>query len=245
MIEIALIVLLGATIQSAIGFAYSLVCLPLFLQAGLNLPEAVTISFVTSAFQKMIFLSKRRKDVEWGKLKVPLICCLLALPIGVYCLGVISGESKTIVKQVVGALVLLTVIVRTTIRIKPKAKIATGWGIAAGCGSGFLNGLANIGGPPIILWAYAHEWRKELLRSATIAISMPIVPFQAILMIWKFGEQIPQIMLKGLYVSPMALIGVFLGLKISEKVNVKVLRAIVMTILVIIGVMYVTQPYFR
>jgi uncharacterized membrane protein YfcA len=143
-----------------------------------------------------------------------------------------------------GALVLLTMIVRTTIKIKPKANIATGWGILAGCCSGFLNGLANIGGPPIILWAYAHEWRKELLRSATIAISMPLIPFQASLMIWKFGEEIPRIMLKGLYVSPMALLGVFIGLKISEKVDVKVLRAIVMTILIIIGILYVAQPYF-
>ena len=244
MIQIALIVLLGATVQSAIGFAYSLVCLPLFLQAGLSLPQAVTMSFVTSAFQRIIFMSKRHKDVEWGKLKVPLICCFLVLPFGVYCLGLISGESKTVIKQLVGGLVLLTVVVRTTIKIKPKEKIATGWGIVAGSCSGFLNGLANIGGPPIILWAYAHEWKKELLRSATIAISMPLIPLQATLMIWKFGEEIPQIMLKGLYVSPMALIGVFLGLKISEKVDVKVLRAIVMTILVIIGVLYVAQPYF-
>ncbi|NOY74623.1 MAG: sulfite exporter TauE/SafE family protein [Kiritimatiellaeota bacterium] len=243
MIEIGLIVLLGATVQSAVGFAYSLITMPLFLQAGLNLPQAVAMSFVTSTAQRIFFMAKKRSDIEWSALRVPIVFCLLALPVGIFLLGMVSTESKTVVKQMVGALVLLTVLLKTAVRMKPKPAVGMVWGIVAGICSGVLNGLANIGGPPIILWVYTHDWRKERLHSASIAISMPIIPFQAVLLLWKFGGEVLPTMLTGLCFTPVALLGIFLGLWISSKVNVAVLRGVVTALLIIIGVVYLLQPY--
>ena len=243
MIVLALIVLLGATVQTAVGFAYSLITLPLFLQVGLTLPQAVTMSFVTSTIQRVFFIVKKRGEVNWSKLRVPIVFCVLAMPIGIYLLGIVSNESKTIVKQMVGALVFLTVVVRLTVRVKPKQRIAPGWAVLAGVCSGVLNGLANIGGPPIILWVYSHEWRKEFLHAASIAISMPVIPFQAGMLLWKFGGDLLPTMLTGLCMAPLALLGVFLGLYLNTKVNVKALRIVVMTLLIVIGVIYLLHPY--
>jgi uncharacterized membrane protein YfcA len=243
MIELALIVLLGATVQSAVGFAYSLITLPLFLQAGLNLPQAVAMSFATSTVQRVFFVAKRHSAIDWGKLWVPIVFSLLALPVGVFLLVLVSNESMSAVKQLVGALVLLTVILRLSIRIKPKSSIGMIWGVLAGISSGVLSGLANVGGPPIILWIYAHEWRKELLHSASIAISMPLIPVQAGLLVWKFGNKVLPTMLTGLCFAPLALLGIFIGLRISAKVDVKVLRGVVMALLIVIGLLYVIHPY--
>jgi len=160
-------------------------------------------------------------------------------------LGIIAGQSRELVRQCVGGLLVLLVLVQTFSRIKPREHLHTGWGILAGSAAGFLGGLMNIGGPPMVLWAYAHNWTQQRLRVALVAGSLPCFPLQVALLFWRFGTPIGIPLLIGLAFAPLALLGMKIGLELGHRFHIRILRAAVMTALILMGLCYLLAPLFK
>ena len=226
-----------------IGFGNALIATPLLLSAGLPLTDIVALTTTTSIAQRLIF-GYQMKQYALVKLYMPVILTIfVGLPIGIYILGVISGESQEIVKQAIGILILITVVIQLTVKIKPKEQVASFWSYLTGLSSGILGGFANIGGPPLVIWVYAHNWSKEQLRAAPLLLSIPMIPLQLALLYFNFDISL-KILLFGLLLTPAILLANQLGQRIGRKFNMQTLRIMVIASLGMIGIYYVVQPYW-
>ena len=146
-----------ALVQGAAGFAFSLFAVPLLLLAGYDFPNAVAITFLASLLPRFIMIVQLWRSIQWRSLLVPALFMFLLLPLGVLALRMLGSSGAEVVKRAIGWFVLSVLLVRHLVKITPKDRIPWGWGALAGGLSGFLQGLSNVGGPPIVLWAMAHR----------------------------------------------------------------------------------------
>jgi len=241
----ALVILYCSALQASVGFGFSLFAIPLLLMTlKLPLPHIVLIAMTSSMTQRCIAVYKLRRSVGWRDLAPMIAAAILALPIGLLLLKYVSGQSRDTARQCVGALVLGAMLVRLTFRPKPRRRIHRMWDLLAGFAGGVLNGFANIGGPPLVMWLYAHDWPRERLRVTVVAWSLPLTPFQAVLIVHAFGADV----LKGALLSfcylPMTGLGSWAGLTLGKKFSVRWLRTVAASLLILIGVYNLFQPLF-
>jgi uncharacterized protein len=237
----ALVIFFSSGLQAMIGFGNGLIAVPLLLSAGIPLTHAVVLTITTSLCQRLVFGYQMRKHILLRKYLPAIFAVFAGLPLGIYLLGIVSDQSRDIVKQIIGVLILLMVIIKFTVKTNPKENISGIWGALAGFLYGFLGGLANVGGPPLVIWAYAHNWTKEQLRTAPLMISLFAVPFQFFLLFSNFGNSILSVFFLGLLLWPVAITANQIGQKIGRKINLESLRFVVMVSLGGMGAYYILE----
>jgi uncharacterized protein len=242
-IKIGSVLILGSFIQSSSGFGFGLFALPLLLLMGFTLPETVIIMVIASGLQKVTAIAYLWKAADWKGQAPFMIAGVLALPLGVFCLGLISEMSQTVVKQVMGTVILLLLLLQWKGVIKSREEVPRIWGYIAGSLSGFLNGLANIGGPPLILWILSHRWKNEKMRVTPIAFSLVFVPFQLLFMGIEFGATLWNPLVTALLMSPVVLLGSWIGLKIGARISRKQLLLYMRLLLLMVVLGIIIKPF--
>jgi uncharacterized membrane protein YfcA len=127
--------------------------------------------------------------------------------------------------------------------IRSSDRIPAVWGYLAGFFSGFLNGLANIGGPPLVLWVLAHRWENNRMRATPIAFSLIYVPFQIALMVMVFGDRIGDPLLMAALLSPAVLLGTGLGLAAGRHISRAHLRTYMRILLLAIACFSILRSF--
>ena len=221
---VAVILFFCSALQSAVGFAFTLFGTPLLLMAGLPLPDVVMLALLASTLQKLLITSHLRGEFSFRALLPMVMVMIMALPLGIAVLKIIAGVDKHLVKQWTGVLILLVVLAQWLLHIPPREKVAAGWGFLAAFFSGFLSGLANIGGPPLVLWAHAHAWTNARIRVIIPAIALPTVPIQFVMMLYAFGLAPMPPLSSALVFIPVVVAGTWIGHKIGKRIKVDVLR---------------------
>jgi len=177
-----------ALLQSAIGFAFSLFAVPLMLMVtDRPLPEVVVLVILTSAVQRVMMLAQLHPHIPWRRSFPVMVASAVAMPLGVWLMGQLAQAEKALVRQIIGGIILLVLLIRWQRKTPPKERLQRRWGLIAGALSGVLSGLANIGGPPLVIWVHAQKLSSEALRVMISAISLPQVPIQMALILARFG----------------------------------------------------------
>lgn len=236
--------ILGGFIQSSAGFGYGLFVIPMLLFLGFNLPETVMIVVIGSAIQKITAVSYMRKEVKWREIFPYIGVGHLTLPIGVYLMYRVSFLEQSSVKQVIGFCIVVMLLLQWKGVIKTYKKIPGFWGYIAGAFSGLLNGFANIGGPPLVLWILAHRWSNEKMRVTALAFSLVFVPFQLVAMFFAFGSSLVYPLVKVILLTPAVLFGTWIGLKVGERISKEQLRTYMKLLLLLIGGTSILKPLF-
>ena len=242
-IKIGSIMILGSVIQSSSGFGFGLFAVPLLLLMGFNLPETVIIVVIGSAIQKITAVTQLWQSADWKGQAPYMAVGLASLPLGIYCMYQVTFLGQAAVKQIIGAVILLLLLLQWKGVIKSSERVPAIWGYLAGFFSGLLNGLANIGGPPLVLWILAHRWSNEKMRVTPIAFSLVFVPIQVILMMVVFGSTLVQPLIKVILLTPTVLLGTWIGLKIGGKISREHLRIYMKLLLLFIAVSAVLKPF--
>jgi len=211
---------------------------------GFPLPETVIIIVVGAGVQKIAAISQLWKAADWKGQAPYMVIGLVSLPLGVYCLYQVSLLSQPFVKQIIGFLVLVLLLLQWQGMIKSREKVSPVWGYTAGFFSGFLNGLANIGGPPLVLWILAHRWSNEKMRVTPIAFSIVFLPPQVFFMGLAFGSRMWDPLLKAILMTPLVLLGTWVGLKMGEKISEVHLRIYMRLLLLFIAISAIVRPFF-
>ncbi|MCP5105759.1 MAG: sulfite exporter TauE/SafE family protein [bacterium] len=236
--------ILGGIIQSSSGFGFGLFAIPILLFFGFDLESTVTMVVVGSAIQKVTALNYLKEHLDWRGMVPFVLVGLAALPLGIYAMFKVSGMDQSVVKQVIGGLVLVLLVLRWKGSIVSRDVVPKVWGYIAGFFSGLLNGFANIGGPPLVLWILAHRWSNHKMRGTIIAFSLIYVPFQLALMVVAFGPVILSPMLKAVLLSPSVLFGTWVGLKVGEKISKEHLKVYMQVLLFFIALSSLAKPFF-
>jgi uncharacterized membrane protein YfcA len=236
------ILLFCAFIQSTVGFAFTLFSNSLLLLAGMPLPETVMLSTLGSILQRLAMTARMYRHVNWRETLPISGVCLLTLPFGILILKLFSRQSIGVAKVSLGVFILIVLALQIFWKVKPREKLHRGWGILAASVSGLLTGLANIGGPPLLLWVHAHDWPNGKTRMTIIAITTILMPAQMVLMLAAFGPSVFPAPLQMLALAPFILAGSAAGMEAGHRLSSRRLRVLALSLLALTSLVSILGP---
>ncbi len=216
--------------------------LPLLLLAGNRLFEAQLLLLCALLPQNLFACWRLRKSIDYREVIVPATIRLAAMPIGVLGLTALMKQSEDRIGQVVGLIILLALFSQAFSGVEFKNARKWYWMLLTFGGSGVLQGLSGIGGPPLVLWVYGQKYAVDRARAFLFALYVAIFPPQMIVLYWKFDSQILNSTLVGFIVTPLILIAAELGIRAGSKMGERWVRPAVYATLLILAAIMIAKP---
>lgn len=238
-------VFLAVVLQSAVGFGMALFAIPVLLWLGADLPTAVAMLVVSTAAQSFYGVAVYRQHIPWRAVWAVTPWRFAFMIAGVWLLWYLDALPRDTIKQIVGLTMLAILLVQVALRIKPRARLHGGWTVLAGTLSGLMAGALGMGGPPIVLWAMAHDWPSRVTRSFFWAVFALLAPLQIAVMTIRFGYGIWAGLILGLALAPGTILAARLGVKLGERMNRQRLRQVALGILALIAAAAIAEPWLR
>jgi uncharacterized membrane protein YfcA len=240
---ISTVLLLGGIVQCAVGFASGLLVTPILLMFGWNLQQAIAIQLVAGAVQNLSGALRLRHAFDWHTGLRPNLIRLVFMPAGVAVLVAAKGLDPAIVKQMVGALILLFLILLVTGHIRPRKHLHVAWEWLAMSTGGFLLGFCGMGGPPIVMWITAQGWAGDKARAFMFhAFTFTLLPM-GLLLVASFGREVLDPARQALLAIPWSYLGAMIGLRLGAAMPDQRLRRITFGLLATIAVTASIGPW--
>jgi len=233
---------LGGVLQGTVGFASGLFGVPLLVLCGFTLLEATVVNFVSTSVQNATGAIELWPHLEFRDIMWPTIWRGAGLPLGLYALGATQSLDPGIVKQIVGAMLLASVLLLGGLRVKPRKRLSAAWGLVAFLSSGFLMGFATIGGAPMVLYVNALHWSAAKSRGFLFSCQAILVPVMAVLLGLKFGVDAARPGLLALATMPPVLVGLWIGLKLGRQMDKELFRRLTYGLLLVIAIAAILSP---
>ncbi|MEM7602624.1 MAG: sulfite exporter TauE/SafE family protein [Verrucomicrobiota bacterium] len=232
---LAAILFAAAFLQSATGFGMALVCTALF---PLLMPVSDAIAFVSiSCFIATIFIMfANRAGLSFRHAGPLALGMLVGIPFGFYGLKHVDG---TLVVRILGITLMLIALTEFL-----QSRYTGGWkmpeksGVVFGLIGGVITGAFNVGGPPVVIYAYSRSWTK----TETVAILQSVFLTGSITrnaLMWQAGELTRELLILVAWTIPAALLGIWFGKKTLDRLPQVWLRRIVFGLIFVIGLKYV------
>ena len=236
-LELALLVILVFTISTVLkgwsGFGTNLIAIPaLAIYLGYDYIEAVVIVLTLNFFINIAMLIENKKfNVKsLEKIKVLILFGLIFHVVG---LILLKGLDTDILKIVAGSLIILTVLNKAfdfKFTIKNKEK----YYIPVGILSGLFNGMAGLGGLPVLLLLSNSDMEKEDFKSTLVSYFFVMSTISIISFIVG-GFYTSFILLNIAIVVVFAISGAMFGVYLSRRVSDKGFQAGMLFILFFMG----------
>jgi len=170
------------------------------------------------------------RHTRWKVIFILLLSALPSIPLGVWVLNVSEPE---LMRRLISLFVLAFAILNATgWQIRKTPNLVTH--LFVGGLSGFLTGVAALGGPPIILFFLSLRYPKEVFRSSTLTF---LILSSFFALIFYFGNDL--ITLRHFYIfllaTPIYLISMWFGTSIFKRVSERKFRHIAVFIIMIIA----------
>jgi uncharacterized membrane protein YfcA len=127
-------------------------------------------------------------------------------------------------------------------RIRPRDQVSLGWQVVAFFISGMMLGFASIGGAPLVLYVNSLTWSAAKSRAFLFFCSANGAPLMALILVWRFGREIAPAAFSTVVVLPAILAGVWLGLRLGNRLNKHVFRRLTLILLTLIAVSAIVGP---
>jgi len=226
----AAIASLGMLVQSTVGFAGSLVAIPLFA-LFLSPREAVPAYCFTMLAVNLFLVCEGRRHVAWRSVRGLLIGGLPGVPIGALALKHLPvhviGAAISLITLVFGLLFLSRVRVRFPAHPLTEPSL--------GLLSGMLGGSISESGPPVVVYALSREWPKDTFRSSLLAYFLCLAATAAVSYLSLGMVNRRLLTLSGCGLLP-ALAAGHLGVWLKERINERTFRLAVLATVIAVGV---------
>jgi uncharacterized membrane protein YfcA len=226
----ASILSLAMFVQSAVGFGGALVAVPL-LSLVLNPREAIPTLALVEIIVNFVLVIQARKNTSWRTVIWFLVGAVPACYMGVY---VLAHMPLNILRGLISG---MTLIFALLFIFKINLKISDRVGTKAGIGavSGFLGGSISISGPPVVLFAIAQNWEKEIFRATLLTYFFFLALCTGAFSIFEGLLAEKGLMLFAAGIVP-ALIASSLGVLVKSKLSEEVFRKAVLAIIVTVSI---------
>ncbi len=239
------ILALAAFIQATVGFAAALFGLPLLLWAGNDLMSSQVLIISAMLPQNIFAVWKLRKSIDLREVWVPAALRIAALPIGIAGLAIVLSWSATSINQFVAVLILLALALQAMVGIEWKSAKHPLWVITVFGGSGILQGVSGMSGPPMVLWVHGQRYTMDRARAFLFAIYITNFIPQIGLLWWKFGNPVFHAMQVGFLALPLVLVSAMFGLKLGSWLGDRWLRPVTYACLLWIALSSLLEPWLR
>ena len=232
-ILVAAILFAAAFLQSATGFGLALVCMaliPLLVPVGDAIAYVAIASLVVNCF--IIFANRAGLSF---KNALPLVIGMcLGIPIGYY--GLRSMDGELIVRLLGVALMLIAVAEFLQKRFARFAIPEKAGGPLSFVG-GILAGAFNVGGPPVVVYAYSRDWSKVEIVAILQTVFVAGALTRNGLMI-REGEYTADLLKLVGWSLPGAAIAVWLGKLTLDRLPQLLLKRVVFALIFALGLKY-------
>ena len=240
-----LILALAAFIQATVGFAAALVGLPLLLWAGNDLVSSQIMIISAMLPQNILSVWKLRHSIDYSEVMLPASIRIAALPIGVAGLAIVMTWSAAQINQLVGGIILMAVVLQSLAGIEWKNARWWPWLLLTFGGSGILQGLSGMSGPPMVLWVHGQRFSADRARAFLFAMYISNFLPQLALVWWRFGSGVPRAAVVGLLALPLVVVGALLGLKLGSLLGDRWLRPLTYAALVLLALKSLLEPLWH
>jgi len=233
------IVTLAALCQSAAGFGFSLIAVPLLV---LVLPPrvAVVVGFLHGCTLSLVVLNRYRRVVDLRETLYLSIGAIALMPLGLLVLlsSTQSHLRLTLGIVTIGAAVLL---VRDRVRQIPTGRaFSAGLALGAGALSGFLNTSLSTNGPPLVAYLQLRGFNPDRFRG-TISAVFTVSNLVGLGLFVGGGVLSPEAFEVFIATLPGSIVGGGIGLLIGRRVSARAFGLTVDLLLILGGVLAILK----
>jgi uncharacterized membrane protein YfcA len=244
LVLIGLTLFWASVLQGAVGFAFSLFATPLLVWAGLSLSEVVAIVSLSIFVQVFAATLQLHRQVRWRIAFSAAAIRILAIPVGIALLLVIDSLGRVQARQILGFVLLAILLTQLLWKVSPQERLHSGWAVLAFTSSGVMQGVAAMGGPPVVLWVLAHRWTSLQTRAFPLALMLLTSPFQLTLLFISTPQDLTSTFLTGLAFAPVVVLGTATGVWLGNLIEKELLRKLALSALFITAVVSIAAPLF-
>jgi uncharacterized membrane protein YfcA len=241
-VAIVVVLMLGSVLQGAAGFGLGMFAIPILILLGCRPYEAIVYCALAAGLQSIVGLWWHRAHVPWRQCLVMIALAAIGVPFGVLLLERVSALEPARVRQVFGGVILAALLVKLLLRVRPRDRLHPAWLVVAMVLSGFMAGLAGMGGPPAVLWVMAHRWSGERSRVTLWALFAGLTPIQLFFLERQFGDPVIAALGTGAILAPLTILGIVGGLRLGVAIPKPRLRQLSYIILFLISGYAIVQP---
>ncbi|MEQ1807078.1 MAG: sulfite exporter TauE/SafE family protein [Burkholderiaceae bacterium] len=242
LLTLGLLIVFGAGIvRGFAGFGFSALCV-----AGLTLFAAPAIIvppiFVLEVLASLTLLRGALKDVDWPWLSWLMLGNALFIPLGI---SLLAWVPETPLRALIGALLLLAaVLLRSgfSLALAPTRTLR----MATGLVSGFVNGVAAIGGIAVAVLLSTAQMAPAAMR-ATMIVLFLFTDLYALLWAgvfsWNTSASLlgEHTLLWAAWLAPAMLVGIWVGQRTFVGVSPAQFRRHVLNLLILIALVCVVR----
>lgn len=224
--------IVSALIKGWSGFGTNLLALPILVMLGYEVKEAVTIVITVNVFFNltMILTSKKLNIKSLQSIGVLLLFGIVFTFVGQVLL---KNANPSVLKIILGIAITLTVLnkaAKYSFTVSNKEK----WYIPVGIISGLLNGMAGLGGLPVLILLSNSEMEQDEFKQTLVTyfFAMNLIAVTGFI---ANGLYSPFVFENIAYAIIPGIIFVLLGIVLSRKVSDTIFQKVMLLILLALG----------
>jgi uncharacterized membrane protein YfcA len=207
------VVFLATLIRSTFGFGEALIAVPLlalFMSVEVAAPLAVLVSITVAA----VILVQDWRKVHARSAWILVLSTLFGIPLGLLLLKAASEQVvKALLAAVILAFSLYSLLGRMELELKSD-RLAWVFGFV----SGVLGGAYGMNGPPLVVYGAMRRWSPEQFRATLQGYFLP-ASIIGMAGYWLCGLWVPTVTHYYFLSLPVALVAVFLGRWINQRMK--------------------------
>jgi hypothetical protein len=235
-VPLGLILFAAGFIQGLTGFGFGMVAMsltPIFV----DVKFASIFIALLCAVNNFFVLWSVRKAVSLRRVFLIFLGGAIGIPIGIYLLKTLDAG---LIKKMLGIVLVGFSGYSLLRRGESELRLGRIWAMPMGILSGVLNGIINMGGPPVIIYTYHKGWDKRVVKAALVLYFTVMSAYKVGLLV--AARMISTGMLKlSLILIPIMFIGTVLGFPIFERINKEGMRRITFGLLLVLGVLLILR----
>lgn len=231
LVFIVLVVTLAGFVQGLVGFGSGLVMVPIlviFIPPRVLVPVVLLHGLVLN--WTLTLGSRRHLQI---KRTLPILAGgIIGIPTGA---ALLLFLPQSYLKLMIGIVVVLfgcALLMGASVKVRKEGALSFPLGIA----SGILNGSISLSGPPIILFFANQKLVKESFRANLVFYFFALNIVTTLVFLFT-GLITNEVLFLFLILLPVALIGTFIGSRISKKVDQRTFRRIALLLVIGAGVL--------
>ncbi len=223
----------GGFLQSSTGFGYSLICMTVYSYI-LPIKEAIVLQAFVAMFTIAYYTYLQFKHINLKLFVIPALFSVVTTYIGT---ELVYIGSEELLRRVLGITFILLTIGSITIFKRVKISKGIGGMFAAGTISGFIGGLTNLSGPPMVIYYLQVVDNKNEYNGTIQAFFLVSTVFKTIINAYN-GLITTSILSVTPYLLIGTAVGSYFGIKLFKHLNMDMLKTLVNSFMIVVGLYY-------
>ncbi len=229
------IVFVASLTQSLSGFGFGLVAVPLLQQVIGIVPTASLVTLV-SLIIVISLIIYYRQALQLQAVARLAVTSIVMIPLGVY----LSAHLNDCLFKAGLGILLVGYSSYSLCDLKLPQLTSTLWSYWAGACSGLLTGLANVGGPPLIIYGQCQKWSPETFKCNLQGLFLTNICLVFLSRLWQ-GSLTPEIWRWFVLCLPMLGFSLSLGIWLGKGIHPVQFRRLIWSGLIAIGILLQVQ----